>query len=392
MLNKIWIIATKELTDNLRDRRSTILSLIYPLIGPVLLGCLVLFVGSTLKAPKVEEHVVVAQGSDNAPDFVAFVREQGADVVETDLVDVQDAVRKGMHSSVLVFPENFADTFGNERNAEVKLFIDSSRLSSIMSIGRTVELINRFNRHIADSRLEAHEVDPEIAYPLTMKSVNVAASLSISGIFLNMMAPFLMFNIFIGGVYLAIDATAGERERGSLEPLLVNPVPRWQFMLGKSIASLIFTALAVLTAIVAYKAIFSSLGMLGIGIKVNPGLTDFIFVFILCVPIMMMAVAIQMIVATVSKSFKETQTYLGLLPLLPALPGMIMVFVPIQPSAWAMMVPTYGQTILIGQLVRGETVDFSLMAISCVATTAVAGGLLCMAARAYNRENMAFAN
>jgi sodium transport system permease protein len=225
-----------------------------------------------------------------------------------------------------------------------------------------------------------------------MKSVNVAASLSISGIFLNMMAPFLMFNIFIGGVYLAIDATAGERERGSLEPLLANPVPRWQFMFGKYIASLLFTALAVLTAIIAYKAIFSGLGMLGVGIKVNPGLGDFTMVFVLCIPIMMMAVAIQMIVATVSKSFKETQTYLGLLPLLPALPGMIMVFVPIQPSAWAMMIPTYGQTILIGQLVRGETPSATYMVLSCLATMAVALVLLFMAARFYKRENMAFAN
>ncbi len=392
MLEKVWIIARKELTDNLRDRRSTILSLLYPLIGPVLLGALVLFVGSTLTAPKVQEHVVVAQGSDNAPEFVAFVREQGADVVETEIEDVADAVRKGMHSSILVFPEDFADTFGDERNAEIQLYIDSSRLSSIMSIGRTVELINRFNRNTADTRLAAHEVDPQIAYPLTMKSVNVAASLSISGIFLNMMAPFLMFNIFIGGVYLAIDATAGERERGSLEPLLANPVPRWQFMLGKYIASFLFTALAVLMAIVAYKSIFSGLGMLGVGIKVNPGLSDFTFVFILCIPIMLMAVAIQMIVATVSKSFKETQTYLGLLPLLPALPGMIMVFVPIQASAWAMLIPTYGQTILIGQLVRGETPDYGFMALSCLATTVVAMVLLVMAARLYNRENMAFAN
>lgn len=392
MLEKVWIIARKELTDNLRDRRSTILSLLYPLIGPVLLGALVLFVGSTLTAPKVQEHVVVAQGSDNAPEFVAFVREQGADVVETEIEDVADAVRKGMHSSILVFPEDFADTFGDERNAEIQLYIDSSRLSSIMSIGRTVELINRFNRNTADTRLAAHEVDPQIAYPLTMKSVNVAASLSISGIFLNMMAPFLMFNIFIGGVYLAIDATAGERERGSLEPLLANPVPRWQFMRGKYIASFLFTALAVLMAIVAYKSIFSGLGMLGVGIKVNPGLSDFTFVFILCIPIMLMAVAIQMIVATVSKSFKETQTYLGLLPLLPALPGMIMVFVPIQASAWAMLIPTYGQTILIGQLVRGETPDYGFMALSCLATTVVAMVLLVMAARLYNRENMAFAN
>jgi len=391
-MHKVKVIAIKELTDNLRDRRSTILSLLYPLIGPVLLGALVLFVGASLTAPKVAEHVVVAQNSHLAPEFVAFVREQGADVVETDIDDVTKAVQSGTHASILVFPEGYDEAFAAEQTTEIQLYIDSSRLSSIMSIGRTVELINRFNRTVAEERLNARNVEPEVAHPIVTKSINVAASLSISGIFLNMMAPFLMFNIFIGGVYLAIDTTAGERERGSLEPLLVNPVPRWQFMLGKYIASLIFTAVAVLTAILAYKLIFSALGELGVGIKVNPGFGDFALVFVLCIPIMMLATGIQMIVATISRNFKETQTYLGLLPLLPSLPGMIMVFIPIQPSTWAMMIPTYGQTILISQIVRGETPEFGHMVVACLATMAVAVVLAMMATKAYKRENMAFTN
>ena len=391
-LEKIGIVAAKELRDNLRDRRSTILSMIYPLIGPVVLGMLVLFVGATLSAPKVSEHVVVVQGSAQAPEFVAFVREQGADVVETDLEDIARAVRQGMHPAVLVFPDDYAEAYAQERNVEIQLIIDSSRLSSIMAIGRTVELVNRFNRQIAQSRLAVHGLDPDVASPMSLKSVNVAASLSISGIFLNMMAPFLIFNVFIGGVYLAIDTTAGERERGSLEPLLINPLPRWQLMLGKYLASLAFTALAVLAAVVAYKVIFSGLGLLGVGLKVNPSVGDFALIFLVTVPIQMLAVAVQMIVATVTKSFKETQTYLGLLPLLPSVPGMIMVFVPLQPTTLSMLVPTYGQTILIGQIVRGEGAPLGDLLLSGGSTIAITIVLLFMAARFYNREQVAFAH
>ena len=162
-LEKIGIVAAKELRDNLRDRSSTILSMIYPLIGPVVLGMLVLFVGATLSAPKVSEHVVVVQGSAQAPEFVAFVREQGADVVETDLEDIARAVRQGMHPAVLVFPDDYAEAYAQERNVEIQLIIDSSRLSSIMAIGRTVELVNRFNRQIAQSRLAVHGLDPDVA-------------------------------------------------------------------------------------------------------------------------------------------------------------------------------------------------------------------------------------
>ena len=391
-LKKLGIVAAKELRDNLRDRRSTILSMIYPLIGPVVLGALVLFVGATLAAPRVSEHVVVVQGADRAPEFVAFVREQGADVVETDLEDIALAVRQGIHPAVLIFPQDYAEAYAAQRNVEVELIIDSSRLSSIMVIGRTVELVNRFNRQVAAERLAVHGLALDVASPMTLKSVNVAASLSISGIFLNMMAPFLIFNVFIGGVYLAIDTTAGERERGSLEPLLINPLPRWQLMMGKYLASLAFTALAVLAAVVAYKLIFAGLGLLGAGLKVNPSIGDFALIFLVTVPIQMLAVAVQMIVATVTKSFKETQTYLGLLPLLPSVPGMIMVFVPLQPTTVSMLVPTYGQTILIGQIVRGEGAPLSDLLLSGGATVAITIGLLFLAARFYNREQVAFAH
>ena len=391
MLRRIAIVVGKELTDNLRDRRSTILSLLYPLIGPVLLGALIILVTPGLSSPKVSEHVIVAKGSDHAPDFVDFIRAQGSDIVETGIDNIAEAVRKGMHPAILVIPEDFSELQNSERTTEIELIVDTSRLSSIMSISRTMELINRFNRHLAEQRLVSRNVEPEVAYPLAVNSVNVAASVSIAGIFLNMMAPFLMFTVFIGGVYMAIDTTAGERERGSLEPLLTNPVPRWQFMVGKYLASLAFTALAVLTGVIAYKVIFAVIATTGVDIKVNPPLGDFVLIFLLCVPIMMLAVAVQVIIATVSRSFKETQTLLGLLPLLPSLPGMILVFSPIQTKAWMMMIPTYGQTVLISQIVRGEAPSIAYMLLASF-TTALCAVFLCwLAAKFYDREQVAFA-
>jgi sodium transport system permease protein len=235
------------------------------------------------------------------------------------------------------------------------------------------------------------DIAPEVAYPLEIRSVNVAASVSITGVFLNMMAPFLIFTVFLGGVYMAIDTTAGERERGSLEPLLINPVPRWQFMAGKYLASLAFTAIAVLAGVIAYKVIFEAIQALGVGFNTNPSVGDFALIFGLCVPIMMLAVAIQIIIATVSKSFKETQTLLGLLPLLPSLPGMIMVFVPLQAKTWMMLVPTYGQTLLISQIVRGDAPATGDLLLASAATVVWALALCWLAARLYEREQVAFA-
>ena len=98
----------------------------------------------------------------------------------------------------------------------------------------------------------------------------------------------------------------------------------------------------------------------------------------------------QIIVATVSRSYKETQTYLGLLPLIPSLPGMILVFVPLKAKLWMMSIPTFGQILLIGQLMRQEPVALAHIVTSVGGTMLVAAMLLFFAARLYDRDQMLF--
>ena len=193
-----------------------------------------------------------------------------------------------------------------------------------------------------------------------------------------------------GGVYLTIDTTSGERERGSLEPLLANPVARWELMLGKALAAFAFTAAAVVVQLVAFKLVFEVITRGEFGLAVDLGVPMFAAIFLICLPLMAFAVAIQLIVATLTRSFKETQTYLGLLPLAPALPGLVLVFVSINAHPWMMAIPTFGQTLLVGQLVRGEPVSAVAVAIACATTALAAAALLYGAARLYERDVLLF--
>ena len=106
--------------------------------------------------------------------------------------------------------------------------------------------------------------------------------------------------------------------------------------------------------------------------------------------LMMMAVGIQFIIATLTRSFKEAQTYLGLLPLVPAIPGMVMVFSPVRTDEWLMAIPTFSQTLLMGQLIRGEPVAFTNILISMSSTTFIALVLIVLVARLYEREKLIF--
>ena len=389
MFECLWVVFGKEVIDNMRDRRSVSLALIYPFVGPVLMGALIAFVGDTISSLPETSFTLPIQGAANAPALVAYLEENGV-VVSTAPDDPRQAVRIGRIDTALIIPDGYADRFNAERQATVELVVDGSRLSAVVAMSRALYALRQFSAGVSVRRLNARGLDLSIAKPVEIKQINVALGRNLTGFFLNMVPPFLIFTIFIGGVYLTIDTTSGERERGSLEPLLANPVARWELMLGKALAAFAFTMMAVFAQLIAFKLVFEVITGGDLGLDVDLGVGLFLAMFLIALPLMVFAVAVQMIIATMTHSFKETQTYLGLLPLVPSLPGLVLVFVSITAHPWMMAIPTFGQTLLIGQLVRGEPLTVLSVTIASVTTGLAAAALLFIAARLYERDALLF--
>ena len=388
-VRNVWIVFVKESIDNLRDRRSLFLALIYPVIGALLLGMLVSFVGGMFRGQSYQALELPVLGADRAPELIKYLATNDV-TVRAAPADPRQVVRSGGADAVLVIPNGYDEDFAAQRPAKLEMVVNATRLSTVIMVSRVVEILRTYSREVGKSRLRKHGVVPEVASPLDIRSINVGRSRNLAGFFLNMLPPFIIFTIFVGGVYLAIDTTSGERERGSLEPLLANPVARWEFMLGKALATFAFTLTAVVVQLLAFKVMFEVVAAGEYGIKISPDLTAFVGVALLCLPLIGFAVALQIIVATVSRSYKETQTYLGLLPLLPSLPGMILVFVPVKAQVWMMTIPTFGQILLIGRLMRQEPAAWSNIAVSVGATSLITAILLYGAARLYDRDRMLF--
>ncbi len=332
---------------------------------------------------------LAVEGAENAPGFVAFLKERGV-VVERAPVDPEAAVERGELGAVVVFPKDFSARFQAQRTASIRVIVNSARLPGLVALNRTAGLLAEFNRAIWGERIAARGIDHQVLRPRDIETVNVAAGDNIIDVLLMMVPPLFIFNVFMGGVYIAIDTTSGERERGSLEPLLINPVERWVLMLGKFLAALLFTAAAVAVQLLAFKVAFHWAGGAGTGFAEALSLPVIAGVFVLALPLMAVAVGVQFIIATVTRSFKEAQTYLGLLPLVAAMPGMLLVVAPVQVHDWMMTIPTFAQTLLFGQMVRGETAAFADVAVSTTATMAVALALIAVAARLYEREKLIF--
>jgi sodium transport system permease protein len=385
----VWVVFAKEVRDNMRDRRSLFLALAYPFIGPLLLGALMSFVGSAMRPDVSGPMPIAVDGAHRAPALMRHLRDSGLYIMPSPR-DPFEAVKLGRADYVLLVPEGFDTDLGAEKPAELEIIINATRLSTVMAVARVAQTLREYGNTLGNDRLKARGIDPTIAEAVKIQTVNVGQSRSLAGFFLNMMPPFIIFTIFIGGVYLAIDTTAGERERGSMEPLLTNPISRGNLMLGKLGAALLFTVAALVFQLVAFKAMFEVVMGENYGLAYNPSIGVFALMTGILLPLVVAAVALQVIVATVSRSYKETQTYLGLLPLLPSLPGMLLVFVPLKAHAWMMAIPTFGQILLVGALVRGEPVDSLHLAVSLASTTLLAAGLLWLAARLYERDQLLF--
>jgi sodium transport system permease protein len=239
--------------------------------------------------------------------------------------------------------------------------------------------------------LYARGIDPSITTPLAIETRDVATPQSQVLIFLNTLPYFLLFTIFSGGASVIIDVTAGERERSSLEPLLINPVRRWELVLGKLLSSLPFACFTLLVSLTAFAIIFNVVPLEEfIGIRLSIDVSTLIGIFLLCLPMILLASSLQAILATFARNFKEAQTYVGFLPMFPALPGLGLAFLPVKPDLWTMLIPTFGQQILINQLMRGEPISLLNVAVSVGATLLVAVILVLLAIRLYEGERALF--
>ena len=154
-----------------------------------------------------------------------------------------------------------------------------------------------------------------------------------------------MVAAFVAGMNLAIDATAGERERASLRPLLLCPVPTRALALGKGLAAATFSGLGVLLTLAVTVVVLGAAP--GAGARLSVGLRDLPILLAILLPVAPLAGALQMLVATFCRSYKEAQTYLSLLLLLPMVPGFAVALYGVELTARASLVPILGQQMLL---------------------------------------------
>jgi sodium transport system permease protein len=390
MLRRLWIIVQKEIVDNLRDRRSVGNALFAVLINPLLYVVLFGFLNRAFTEQAERPLALHVLGAANAPNLVQFLDQNNVDILEAP-ADAEEAVRRGDMPVVLVIPDDFGETFTRGAPAQVRLLVDDSNQSGSFAANRAQSLVSQYSNQIGSLRLLARGISPAIsnAVPVEWVSTTAGTASGQDNMVLNLLPVVMMTAVFYGGFYLAVDTTAGERERKSLEPLLLNPVPRGAFVMGKFLAVFAFTLLATFLA----TALF--LVLLGIpqvqqftNIQLNVGWGVILAAVGLIIPVAFMAVALEMLVASYARSVKEAQTYTQLIAFAGFLPSLFLSVLPIRPQEWMYLIPTIGQLYFITDLSRGLPLDTMQVALCSLLTAAIGAAALVATIRLYNREQI----
>ena len=360
-LHVIMAVARKECLDGVRDRRALLSALLFPLFGPVLIA---LMLSSMADPEKREEDIELpVSGAEHAPLLVGELGRAGIHAVPAP-DDPGESVRVGEHDLVLLIGEDYRERFSTGRPAIVELVADDSRLSSHKLLRRVEAVLQGYGQKLAAKRLLARGIDPYVAQPVQVQTMNLATPRTKAANLLEMIGMFAIMAAFLCNMYVAIDSTAGERERGSLEPLLLNPSPRLALVLGKWLATVLFGICGVALILACSAAALQRVPLEGLGMRLVFGFQELWLIFCLLLPLVLMAGAGQLLLASFARSFKEAQTYLSLALFLPMLPGMFLMFKQSQPSLWMAVVPALSHQFLTGQVLRGEELSMDFVVLS----------------------------
>jgi len=388
-LRAIFTVLAKEVRENLRDRRTLVSAFVTgPLLGPLFFVMLIVVMVNQQLDKATQPLPVPVVGATYAPHVIEALKAGGIEPKPA-VADPARAVRDQDADVVVRIAPDYPQAWRRGEPVQVEVFFDSSRRDAATAVERVTQLIDAYARQQGAMRLVARGLSPVLATPVVVARRDQATPQARAVLLLNILPYFFVLTILMGGMYLAIDLTAGERERQSLEPLFANPVPRWQILAGKLLAIAAFSLVSLLLCLLVFALVGRLVPADKLGMEVDLGWHFVAFVLLLQLPMVALFAALQSLVAAFAKSFREAQTYLSLLMMVPIIPSVLLMALPVKPQTWMYLVPLLGQHLGILDLLRGEEIGAAHLGL-CLAGTSLAALLaVLVTAHLYRSEKLA---
>jgi sodium transport system permease protein len=383
-MQRTLAILRKELLDIFRDRRTGTVTLLSSILaGPIFL--LLIFNLMASQAERARDLTLPVRGGEYAPAVVAFLERQQVKVTKApDDYDAQ--IRRGDLDVVLIIDDGFANDIAQGKPATVRLVFDRSRDRARTSINEAEALLRGYNRLWGEERLMLRGVTSSVANPLRIESDDVATPQQSGALVLFLVAYYGLFASVMGGMAVALDTTAGERERQSLEPLLMTPARPAEIVIGKWLAVCAFDALVVALTLSGFYLTLAFAPLPPVGVPFLFGAREFGRFLLVLVPMILMLPAILLYVGSRARAYKEAQANVSVLLFVVSLIPLVQLFMQRKEPSWIMLVPVSAQYSLLNTSLRGEAPAFAQLALSWLAPLALVVIALVAVSRRLSRE------
>lgn len=397
-LNAIGVVYRKEFTEWTRDRRTLISTVLVPLfLFPIMMvGFSALAVVMVGKAQKETPRVMILGGGDS-PQLVASLQKLDTLEIIPYAANWKDQISNKEIRAAVEIPEGFQSSLETGSSQTVKIYFYEGEMKSSFGADRLEKFFKDYRDRVVKDRLAAKNLPASVLSPFEVKQENVAPPEKVSGAtFGGLIGYMVILLCMTGAMYPAIDLTAGEKERGTMETILSSPISRLDLVLGKFL--LVFSA-SLTTAVLSVMSMGASFAILGRtqlmnssngqSFALNVGLTAAVAVFLMALPLAVLFSAVLMTIALFAKSYKEAQSYLTPMTFVVVIPAVASLMPGVELTPKLALVPILNTSLVCKEIISG-TYHWNSIALIFASTCVYAAVGLFLAFKTFQRESVLF--
>ena len=392
---KVKIIYFKEMLETLRDRRTLISTILIPIIlFPILMFGMGAVVVTMMRKTEAEATKIAVVGEEHAHSFLTALLDR-EDFKKMEVEDFRLALKEKEIHAALEFPSDFEEKLTLGENSEATIYYDGAEIRSSIAKEKLTGELKDYQDTVVAKRLRERNVEESLLHPIDIKKENLAPKEKMAGFMLGMFLPYIIVILaMVGAMYPAIDLTAGEKERGTLETILVTPVSRLDIATGKFLTVLTASVITIILS-TASMSITASMGFAQVGefaseqvsFAVRP--LSIILLLVLMLPLAALFSSALLSVSLFAKSYKEAQSYVSPLMFVVILPAMIN-FIPGIELNWGLaFVPIVNISLAAREVLVG-TFHWAQIGLIFISTFIYASFSIFVTKRLFEKEDVLF--
>jgi len=373
----------KELKEAFRDKRALMVALSFGLLAPVMIMVMSQFaIKQAVENPPI---YVKFTGAEHAPMLMKAFEDEN--ILSFADVPAEDKRNWDQRNVEVIIPDTYAQDMADGKPIDIVLRADYNEKSLGAPLRRIRDEIRSFSLSIGYKRLLVRGIDVKLLQPLKLQEQDTSLPTSNAMMITLILGVYLMMGAFVSGQAISIDASAGERERNVLEMLLCQPVSTTKIVLAKLICSSLIATIAVTLMLSLTTVSVSFVDLTKIGATFSLDGFTVAALMMLLIPLCFLASSLQLFFAFQAKTFKEAQSTVAMLIMVPMMVPLAMMLIDDKP-AWVEWTPISGQSILMEELFKGLPIDWAAVVVTCGATIALTAGLVITLAKKLTSEKV----